>query len=192
MIVACEDRVDSCARGVRELCNSRAAWNTECESGDNDGSDRRANWKHCQAMRERENATGLGPAANPGSVRASLARRSWLQALGCLLTLAGAEAGASQPGTADHAHRSSADRCVARRSFCVTESPGVKHEPFWRADGYPPHAWHGAGACLTWMKDYDTDAKKNGITGGVVTLGKPSPADVTGDRAHVVIPSNYL
>ena len=41
------------------------------------------------------------------------------------------------------------------------------------------------------MKDYDTDAKKNGITGGVVTLGKPSPADVTGDRAQVVIPSNY-
>jgi hypothetical protein len=58
-------------------------------------------------------------------------------------------------------------------------------------DEFPPHEWHGAGACLTWMKDYDIDAKKNGITDGVVTLGRPSHVDVTGDRAYVVIPSNY-
>jgi hypothetical protein len=58
-------------------------------------------------------------------------------------------------------------------------------------DEFPPHEWHGAGACLTWMKDYDIDAKKNGITDGVVTLGKPSHVDVTSDRAYVVIPSNY-
>ena len=58
-------------------------------------------------------------------------------------------------------------------------------------DEFPPHEWHGAGACLTWMKDYDTDAKKNGISDGVVTLGKPSHVDVTGDRAYVGIPTNY-
>jgi ketosteroid isomerase-like protein len=58
-------------------------------------------------------------------------------------------------------------------------------------DEFPPHEWHGAGACLAWMKDYDIDAKKNGITDGVVTLGKASHVDVTGDRAYVVIPSNY-
>ena len=58
-------------------------------------------------------------------------------------------------------------------------------------DEFPPHEWHGVGACLTWMKDHDTDAKKNGITNGIVTLGKPSHVDVTGDRAYVVIPSNY-
>lgn len=27
-------------------------------------------------------------------------------------------------------------------------------------DEFPPHEWHGAGACLIWMKDYETDAKK--------------------------------
>ncbi len=58
-------------------------------------------------------------------------------------------------------------------------------------DEFSPHEWHGVGACLTWMKDYGTDAKKNGITNGIVTLGKPSHVDVTGDRAYVVIPSNY-
>jgi ketosteroid isomerase-like protein len=58
-------------------------------------------------------------------------------------------------------------------------------------DEFPPHEWHGPSACLTWFKDYDIDAKKNGITDGVVVPGKPSHVDVTGDRAYVVIPSNY-
>ena len=58
-------------------------------------------------------------------------------------------------------------------------------------DEFPPHEWHGAGACLTWMKDYDTDAKKNAITDGVVTLGKPKYLDVGGIYAYVVIPSEY-
>jgi ketosteroid isomerase-like protein len=58
-------------------------------------------------------------------------------------------------------------------------------------DEFPPHEWHGAGACLTWMNDYDADAKKNGITDGVVTLGKPLHVDVTGDRAYVVVPADY-
>jgi len=58
-------------------------------------------------------------------------------------------------------------------------------------DEFPPHEWHGVGACLTWMKDYDIDAKKNGMTDGVVVLGNASHVDVTGDRAYVVIPSNY-
>ena len=58
-------------------------------------------------------------------------------------------------------------------------------------DEFPPHEWHGAGACLAWMKDYDTDAKKNAITDGVVTLGKPKFLDVGGIYAYVVIPSEY-
>lgn len=57
-------------------------------------------------------------------------------------------------------------------------------------DEFPPHEWHGPGACLKWMSDYDADAKKNGITDGLVTLGAPTHLDVTGDRAYVVIPSN--
>ena len=58
-------------------------------------------------------------------------------------------------------------------------------------DEFPPHEWHGTGACLAWMKDYDTDAKKNGITDGGVTLGKPKHLDVDGIYAYVVIPSEY-
>lgn len=41
------------------------------------------------------------------------------------------------------------------------------------------------------MKDYDADAKKNGITDGLVTLGTPKHVDVAADRAYVVIPSGY-
>ena len=58
-------------------------------------------------------------------------------------------------------------------------------------DEFPPHEWHGPGACLQWLADYDTDAKKNGITDGLVKIGKPRHVDVTGDRAYVVVPSTY-
>jgi hypothetical protein len=58
-------------------------------------------------------------------------------------------------------------------------------------DEFPPHEWHGAGACANWMNDYDADAKKNGITDGIVTLRTPKHLEITADRAYVVIPSNY-
>jgi hypothetical protein len=58
-------------------------------------------------------------------------------------------------------------------------------------DEFPPHEWHGAGACAKWMSDYDADAKKNGITDGVVTLSAPRHVDVTSDTAYVVVPANY-
>jgi ketosteroid isomerase-like protein len=58
-------------------------------------------------------------------------------------------------------------------------------------DEFPPHEWHGAGACAKWLSDFDADAKKNGITDGVVTLSKASHVDITGDRAYVVIPASY-
>ena len=58
-------------------------------------------------------------------------------------------------------------------------------------DEFPPHEWHGAGACLRWMNDYDTDAKKNGITDGFVTLSKPRHVDITGDLAYIVVPADY-
>ena len=59
-------------------------------------------------------------------------------------------------------------------------------------DEFPPHEWHGDGACMNWANDYDADTKKNGITDGVVTLGTPKYVDISGDRAYVVIPSNYI
>ena len=58
-------------------------------------------------------------------------------------------------------------------------------------DEFPPHEWHGAGACGKWASDFDADAKKNGITDGVVTLSKPSHVDITADRAYVVVPASY-
>ena len=58
-------------------------------------------------------------------------------------------------------------------------------------DEFPPHEWHGPGACATWATDFDADAKKNGITDGKVTIGKPRHVDITGDRAYVVVPTNY-
>jgi ketosteroid isomerase-like protein len=58
-------------------------------------------------------------------------------------------------------------------------------------DEFPPHAWHGAGACAKWMSDYEADARKNGMTGGTVTLGSPLHVDVTADRAYVVVPTSF-
>ena len=58
-------------------------------------------------------------------------------------------------------------------------------------DEFAPYSWHGAGACSKWANDYDADAKKNGITEGVVVLSKPKHVDVTGEVAYVVVPANY-
>ena len=58
-------------------------------------------------------------------------------------------------------------------------------------DEFPPHEWHGAGACATWANAYDADARARGVTDGVVALGTPRHVDVTGDRAYVVIPATY-
>ena len=58
-------------------------------------------------------------------------------------------------------------------------------------DEFPPHEWHGSGACGKWLADYDADAKKKGITDGFVTLKTPRHIDITGDRAYVVVPANY-
>jgi ketosteroid isomerase-like protein len=42
-----------------------------------------------------------------------------------------------------------------------------------------------------WSNAYDANAKQNGITDGIVTLGTPWHVDVTGDRAYVVNPVTY-
>jgi hypothetical protein len=58
-------------------------------------------------------------------------------------------------------------------------------------DEFPPHEWHGAGACGKWAEDFDADAKKNGITDGVVTLHEARHVDVNADRAYAVVPADY-
>jgi ketosteroid isomerase-like protein len=58
-------------------------------------------------------------------------------------------------------------------------------------DEFPPYEWHGANACSTWADAYVADAKKNGVTDGMVTIGNPRHVDVTGDQAYVVVPTTY-
>jgi len=58
-------------------------------------------------------------------------------------------------------------------------------------DEFPPYGWQGATGCADWANDYDGYNKKNGITDGVATLGKPKHVDITGDRAYAVIPASY-
>jgi ketosteroid isomerase-like protein len=58
-------------------------------------------------------------------------------------------------------------------------------------DEFPPHEWHGPGTGARWMSDYDADAKRNGITDGIVTLHEPKHVLVNGDRAYVVAPADY-
>jgi ketosteroid isomerase-like protein len=58
-------------------------------------------------------------------------------------------------------------------------------------DEFPPYEWRGTGACAKWSSDYDADAKKNNVTDGSVTLGRPRHVDVSGDRAYVVVPADY-
>src|SRR5262245_54034801 len=58
-------------------------------------------------------------------------------------------------------------------------------------DEFPPHDWHGAGACAKWMADFDAFGKKNGWTDGNVKLGATKHSDVTADRAYVVVPATF-
>ena len=58
-------------------------------------------------------------------------------------------------------------------------------------DEFPPYEWHGAGGCGKWADSFAADAKANGITEPVVTLGSPRHVDVIGDHAYAVIPATY-
>lgn len=95
--------------------------------------------------------------------------------------------GAAQAGPMDAVHRFVAafnkGDVPAAASACAPETSII--------DEFAPYEWHGAGACARWMGDYDADAKRNGITGGVVTLGAPRHVDIAGDRAYVVVPADY-
>lgn len=59
-------------------------------------------------------------------------------------------------------------------------------------DEFPPYEWRGSGACGQWAKDYDADAKKNGVTEPKVVMGKARHVDVAADRAYVVVPTTYV
>jgi hypothetical protein len=62
-------------------------------------------------------------------------------------------------------------------------------------DEFAPHHWDGPNACADWARDLAAANKQAGITGGIVTLGRPWILDVDGDRngyyAYVVIPASF-
>jgi hypothetical protein len=58
-------------------------------------------------------------------------------------------------------------------------------------DEFPPYHWQGATACADWSSDFDAFVKKNGMTNSKLTLGRLKQADVSGDRAYVVIPATF-
>lgn len=58
-------------------------------------------------------------------------------------------------------------------------------------DDFPPHEWHGAGACQSWMESYRVYTKANGLADMIITLGSPRHLDVATDRAYVVVSANY-
>ena len=58
-------------------------------------------------------------------------------------------------------------------------------------DEFPPHVWSGANACIVWANAFNADAAMNKITEPVVTLGKTTHVDVTGNVAYVVMMANY-
>ena len=58
-------------------------------------------------------------------------------------------------------------------------------------DDFPPHEWHGAEACQSWMRSYRLYTRANGLAEMIITLGSPRHVDVAADRAYVVVPANY-
>lgn len=58
-------------------------------------------------------------------------------------------------------------------------------------DEVAPYLWRGAKAFQAWSADLESDAKKNGITDAMVTLGVPTRTERNGDQAYVVVPAVY-
>jgi hypothetical protein len=58
-------------------------------------------------------------------------------------------------------------------------------------DEFPPHEWEGANACAHWADAYTAEAKKDGVTDGIVTLGEPWYVSVSGSRGYAVVPAKY-
>jgi ketosteroid isomerase-like protein len=58
-------------------------------------------------------------------------------------------------------------------------------------DEVPPYLWRGPKAFQSWAADLESDAKKNGITDQMVTIGAPTRTESSGDSAYVVVPSVY-
>jgi hypothetical protein len=56
-------------------------------------------------------------------------------------------------------------------------------------DEFAPYLWSGDQAVASWGAAYGAYAGGKGLTGGSVTLGEPTFAEVTGVAAYVISPS---
>lgn len=56
-------------------------------------------------------------------------------------------------------------------------------------DDFPPHEWHGAGACSKWFRDFETMSKSHGTSEHRITVGEPWHIDIVAELAYVVAPA---
>ncbi len=55
-------------------------------------------------------------------------------------------------------------------------------------DGFPPYAWQ---TCADWMEGYEANNKAIQATLGILSLGKPTYAEVRGNHAYSVYPVTF-
>jgi ketosteroid isomerase-like protein len=109
--------------------------------------------------------------------------------LGVALTVAGV-AGAHASDKADvlatvHTWVESFNKADAQSAaaMCTDEAAIV--------DDFPPHQWHGSGACAKWFGDVQAYLKTNGMSAASVSIAKPKYVTVTGDAAYVVATAKF-
>ena len=55
-------------------------------------------------------------------------------------------------------------------------------------DDFPPHEWHGSGACKRWFEDFQSVSKMEGITHPRIAVEPASHTEMTKDFAYAVVP----
>jgi ketosteroid isomerase-like protein len=58
-------------------------------------------------------------------------------------------------------------------------------------DEVPPYHWHGRAAFASWLADLAKHDKANDVTDQHMKLGDPVREEVSGDRAYVVMATEY-
>jgi hypothetical protein len=58
-------------------------------------------------------------------------------------------------------------------------------------DEFAPHEWSGPNAVALWLKGLEVHDTKNGVTDGIVDLGKPLVETSDGIAGYVVAPAVY-
>jgi ketosteroid isomerase-like protein len=56
-------------------------------------------------------------------------------------------------------------------------------------DDFPPHEWHGSGACARWFGDFASMSKAEGITNPHIMIEAASHTEMTKEFAYVIVPA---